>query len=82
MADLKAATPDTTDAAFDKISKDIGLKMDKAKVAAIIKANISARFRRAELKAELQDAVSENYYNGVILSLIKRYCPAGLWAWR
>ena len=78
IADLKAATPDTADAAFDKISRDVGLKMDKAKVAAIIKANSLSPVSDPALKAELQDAVGENYYNGVILSLIKRYCPAGL----
>jgi len=78
IADLKTATPATTDAAFDKISKDIGLKMDKAKVAAIIKANNLSPISDTALKAELQDAVSDNYYNGVILSLIKRYCPSGL----
>ncbi|HSY43975.1 MAG TPA: hypothetical protein VK811_08675, partial [Candidatus Acidoferrum sp.] len=31
-----------------------------------------------ELKTRLQDAVSDTYYNGVTLSLIERYCPAGL----
>jgi SSS family solute:Na+ symporter len=78
IADIEAATPETTDAAFDKISKDVGLKMGKAKVAAIIKANSVNPIPETELKAELQDAVRDNYYNGVILSLIKRYCPSGL----
>ncbi len=78
ITDLKAATPDTADAAFGKISTDIGLKMDPAKVAAIIKANSVNPIPDTELKVELQDAVSDNYYSGVILSLIKRYCPSGL----
>jgi len=78
MADIKSATPDTADAAFDKISKDVGLKMDQAKVTAIIKANSLSPLPEKEMKVELQDAVTENYYNGVILSLVKRYCPAGL----
>jgi SSS family solute:Na+ symporter len=78
IADLQAATPATADAAFDKISKDIGFKMDKAKVAAIITANSASLIPESDLKAKLQDAVSDNYYNGVILSLIHRYCPSGL----
>jgi len=78
IADLKAATPATADAAFDKISQEVGLKMNKAKVAAIIKANSLHPIPDNVLKDELQDAVSDNYYNGVILSLIKRYCPSGI----
>ena len=47
-------------------------------MAAIIKANSLAPVSETALKAELQDSVTENYYNGVILSLVKRYCPPGL----
>jgi SSS family solute:Na+ symporter len=78
IADLKAARPETADAAFDKISKEVGLKMDKAKVTATIKANSLSPLPENELKDELQGAVTENYYNSVILSLVKKYCPAGL----
>ena len=78
MADLRAATPATTAAAFAKISADVGLKMDKAKVAGIIKANTISPLPDDKLRIELQDAVSDTYYNGVILSLVKRYCPSGL----
>jgi SSS family solute:Na+ symporter len=78
IADVKAATPDTAAVAADKISKDVGLKMDNAKLVAIVKANSAAAIPETELKTQLQDAVTENYYNGVILSLVKRYCPPGL----
>ena len=78
VADVQAATPATADTAFGQISKDVGLKMDKAKVTAIIDANSAHAIPETQLKAELQDAVSDNYYNGVILSLIKRYCPSGM----
>jgi solute:Na+ symporter, SSS family len=54
------------------------LKMDMAKVTGIIKANSVSPLPEGELKTQLQDAVRENYYNGVILSLVKRYCPPGL----
>ena len=78
LADIRAATPDTADVAFDKISKDIGLKMDKARVTDVIKANSASPLSDEQLKIKLQDSVGENYYNGVILSLVKRYCPPGL----
>jgi SSS family solute:Na+ symporter len=75
---VKAATPQTADAALAKISADVGQNMDAAKVTAIIKANSATPLSDTELKTELQDAVSDTYYNGVILSLVKRYCPPGL----
>jgi SSS family solute:Na+ symporter len=78
ITDIKASAPATADTAFDKISQDVGLKLDKDKVAAIIKANTLSPISDKELKVELQDAVADNYYNGVILSLVKRYCPPGL----
>src|SRR5215469_10402012 len=78
MADVRAATPDTASAAVDKIKADIGLAMDSAKLTAIIQANSSSALADADLKSKLQDAVTDTYYNGVTLSLIERYCPAGL----
>ena len=32
----------------------------------------------ATIHTRLQDAVSDTYYNGVILSLVQKYCPPGL----
>ena len=78
MADVRAATPDTASAAVDKIKTDVGLGMDPAKVTAIIQANSASAIPDGDLKGKLQDAVTDTYYNGVTLSLIERYCPAGL----
>jgi solute:Na+ symporter, SSS family len=63
-------------AAFEKISAAIGMKLDVAKVAALVKA--SPALEGNALKEKLQDAVVENDYDGVILSLVKKYCPPGL----
>jgi len=62
--------------AFENVAKAIGLKMNPAKVATAIKD--SAKLDDAKLKNLLQDAVMENDYDGVILSLVKKYCPTGL----
>ena len=63
-------------AAFDKISAAIELKLKPAKVAALVKD--APTLDEAKLKDRLQDAVVENDYDGVILSLVKKYCPTGL----
>ena len=61
---------------FENVSKAIGMKLNPTKVAAVVKA--SATLKEADLKDGLQDAVVENDYDGVILSLVKKYCPTGL----
>ena len=63
-------------AAFDKISAAIELKLKPAKVAALVKD--APTLDEAKLKDRLQDAVVESDYDGVILSLVKKYCPTGL----
>jgi SSS family solute:Na+ symporter len=62
--------------AFKNISAAIAMKLNEAKVAAIVKDAPSLDDRA--IKDRLQDAVVENDYNGVILSLVKKYCPTGL----
>lgn len=78
VKDIRSAPPDSAPLAVKALEKDTGLKMDEAKIAAIIKANNTSPLPDKELKDQLQGAVTDTYYNGVILSLVKRYCPAGL----
>jgi SSS family solute:Na+ symporter len=73
---LKAAAVMEPKAAFESISLATGAKMDPAKVAALIQ--VSPTLDETTRKNRLQDAVAENDYDGVILSLVKRYCPPGL----
>jgi SSS family solute:Na+ symporter len=78
VADVQAASPGNAAGAYTTIKADVGLGMDQAKIAAIITDNSTKALNDSELKSRLQDAVSDTYYNGVTLSLIERYCPAGL----
>ncbi|HZT23180.1 MAG TPA: sodium:solute symporter family protein [Verrucomicrobiae bacterium] len=78
MADIQSATPATAETAFAKIQQDVHLHFDKAKIADLIRANTASPLPQDTLKARLQDAVTDTYYNGVILSLVTRYCPSGL----
>ncbi|MBI5396746.1 MAG: sodium:solute symporter family protein [Verrucomicrobia bacterium] len=59
-----------------KLTIIIGAKLSLAKVAAVIKD--AATLDDKTLRERLQDAVAENDYDGVILSLVKKYCPSGL----
>jgi len=63
-------------AAFDAVSKAMGKKMDQEKVAALIKS--SSNLSLGQIKEGLYNAVAEYDYDGVILSLVKKYCPTGM----
>src|SRR3984957_3546493 len=78
IPDIRSATPATADGAFAQIKKDVGQNLDQAKVTALIQANSASVMTDDDIKTKLQDAVTDTYYNGVTLSLIERYCPAGL----
>jgi SSS family solute:Na+ symporter len=71
-----AATGLSGEAAVQEVAKAAGLKMIPAKVDEIIKA--APTLSDADIKGRVQNAVAENDYDGVILSLVKRYCPTGL----
>ncbi len=60
----------------EEVSKAAGAKLNEAKAAALIKS--ASRLDKEELQKQLQAAVVDNDYNNVILSLMTRYCPAGL----
>jgi SSS family solute:Na+ symporter len=53
-------------------------KLNPEKIAAIVADNKTAALPEETLKTRLQDAVRETDYDGVILSLVKKYCPTGL----
>jgi len=60
------------------VSSALGKKVDAAKVTALVAANAGGKLTDAQIQSELYNAISEYDYDGVILSLVKKYCPAGL----
>jgi SSS family solute:Na+ symporter len=61
-----------------KLEVAAGKKLMPAQVAALVKDNAAKALSDEEIKVRVQSAVAENDYDGVILSLVKRYCPTGL----
>ncbi|MFA5263409.1 MAG: sodium:solute symporter family protein [Opitutaceae bacterium] len=66
------------DVVVAKLADATGRKMLPARVAQIVNDNASSALTDAALKERIQLAVADNDYDGVILSLVKRYCPTGL----
>ncbi|SPE50108.1 SSS sodium solute transporter superfamily [Verrucomicrobia bacterium] len=70
--------PGTTDpaAAVQAVSTALGAKLNPEKVNALVKE--CGHLSDTQIKDGLYDAVTEYDYNGVILSLVKKYCPPGM----
>ena len=63
-------------AAAQLVFEATGVKMLPEKIEAVVKA--APTLKDKELKDGIQNAVAENNYDGVILSLVQKYCPPGL----
>ncbi|MCX6997184.1 MAG: sodium:solute symporter family protein [Kiritimatiellaeota bacterium] len=72
---VKTAPADPV-AALAAIKQTVGLKMNDAKLTALVAA--SKTLTDEQIKTRVQDAVADNDYDGVILSLVKKYCPPGM----
>jgi SSS family solute:Na+ symporter len=75
---VKTASLTNIDAAVEKIAKVTELKINKEKITALVAANTATPLPEEKIKELLGKSVAENDYDGVILSLVTRYCPTGL----
>ena len=78
-ADYPAAIADVRNAApTAAIAEVLHRHVDAGRMAALVRENAAAPLGDAVIRARLQDAVSDTDYDGVILSLVEKYCPPGL----
>ena len=75
VVDVKTAN--STDA-VKTIGDDLGKKVDSGKILSLVAANAASKLSDDQIKQGLYNSVAENDYDGVILSLVKKYCPPGL----
>jgi len=71
-----SAGADDSTAAVKAVTDTMGKKMNAEKVAALVKS--AGQLNEVQIKEGLYNAVAEYDYDGVILSLVKKYCPTGL----
>ena len=68
-----------TDAnAVKTVGDALGEKVDSGKILSLVAANAASKLTNTQIQQGLYNSVAENDYDGVILSLVKKYCPAGL----
>jgi SSS family solute:Na+ symporter len=75
---VKDSTKGTLQAGITAVDGLMGKKMDDTKVAALLKDEAAGPLTDDQIKSRLYFAIAEYDYDGVILSLVKRYCPSGL----
>ena len=80
-AAVKVVQDSRTDAGphtVDTLKRAVGQNVNPDKIAALLKDEAASPLSADEIKTRLQDAVTDTDYNGIILSLLKKYCPPGL----
>jgi SSS family solute:Na+ symporter len=71
-----AGVPDA--AAVKAVGDALGHKVDSEKILSLVAANKTGQLTTTQIQQGLYNSIAENYYDGVILSLVKKYCPPGL----
>ncbi|HEY5346329.1 MAG TPA: sodium:solute symporter family protein [Verrucomicrobiae bacterium] len=75
IADVKNANAAD---AVKTIGEDLGKKVDSERILSLVAANAASKLTDTQIQQGLYNSIAENDYDGVILSLVKKYCPAGL----
>jgi SSS family solute:Na+ symporter len=77
---IKDASAQNLDAtrATDLISRIVSHNVSADKIAALLKDEATQPLVDDVIESRLQDAVTDTNYNGVILSMLEKYCPPGL----
>jgi len=75
---VQTARADDSAAGVKAVGDALGKKIDAGKITALIAANAANKMTDEQIKKELYNDITEFDYDGVILSLVKKYCPPGL----
>jgi SSS family solute:Na+ symporter len=78
VAAVKSANAADADAAVKSVSDALGQKVDTQKIGALVAANAAGKMSDTDIEAGIYNSITAYDYDGVILSLVKKYCPAGL----
>ena len=64
--------------AVKAVGAALGEKVDSEKILSLVAANKASQLTDTQIQQGLYNSIAENYYSGVIFSLVKKYCPPGL----
>ena len=75
---VKAASPADPTAAVKSVDNALGKDVDATKITALVADNAANKLSDQAIEKGIYNSVTDNDYDGVILSLVKKYCPPGL----
>jgi SSS family solute:Na+ symporter len=75
---VKAANPADAASAVTAVGAALGQKVDAVKLDSLIAANAASKLSDEQIKKGIYNSIDAYDYDGVILSLVKKYCPPGL----
>ena len=78
VAAVKNANPANVPDAVKAIGTALGKKISDDKITALVADNAKSKLTDAQIETGIYNSITEYDYDGVILSLVKKYCPAGL----
>jgi SSS family solute:Na+ symporter len=78
VAAVKSAEPANAAAAVAAVNGALGKKVNPEKLGALMADNAKDKLTDKQIQQGIYNAISEYDFDGVILSLVKKYCPAGL----
>ncbi|MGA2870375.1 MAG: Na+/galactose cotransporter, partial [Verrucomicrobiota bacterium] len=75
---VKAASPADPTAAVKAVDDALGKNVDATKITALVADNAANKLSDAAIEKGIYNSITDYDYDGVILSLVKKYCPPGL----
>ena len=75
---VKSANPSDVDAGIKAVSAALGQKVNAAKLTSLIADSAAGKLTNTQIKQGVYNSIDAYDYDGVILSLVKKYCPPGL----
>jgi len=75
---VKSANPADPAAAVTAVGAALDKKIAADKIVSLVAANAASKLSDEQIKQGIYNSIAENDYDGVILSLVKKYCPPGL----
>jgi SSS family solute:Na+ symporter len=78
VAAVKEANPADAAAGATAVGDALGQKVNGDKLAALIADNAKNHFSDEQIQQGVYNSIAAYDYDGVILSLVKKYCPPGL----
>ena len=75
---VKAANPVAPAEAVKAVGEALGKPVSAEKITALVAENAKGKLAKDNIQKGIYNSISEYDYDGVILSLVKKYCPTGL----